>query len=261
MLIIISPAKNQNFADKSLIQNYTLPQHLDKSEILIEQLRNYSAQELTALLGINPKLATLNEQRNFEWHLPFNPENGKQAILAYDGEVYRGLNAKSLSPNDLNYAQEHLRIVSGLYGALRPLDIIQPYRLEIKTPLPNIRGENLYQFWRDTITQEINQTLKASGEPDILLNLSSAEYFKSINRQKLNTKRVIEFKFMQYYPDTEKTKTIVVYLKKARGMMARYIIQNRINTIDGIKAFAMDGYWFDETLSSEKCFVFVRQML
>lgn len=261
MLITISPAKNQNFTPQHTTHSYTLPQHLDASATLIELLRQHSVEELSTLLGINSKLATLNVQRHFEWHLPFTPNNGKQAALAYDGEVYRGLNAQSLSAKELDYAQQHLRIISGLYGALRPLDIIQPYRLEIKTKLANPHGNDLYQFWGDRITEEINQALTQSGKPNILLNLSSAEYFKSINKRLLNASQVIDFKFMQYYADTDKTKTIVVYLKKARGMMVRYIIQNQINTLDGVKAFDMDGYWFDEKLSTDKCYVFVRQML
>lgn len=257
MLAIISPAKIQNFKPQDKLTDYTQPVFLKEAERLANRLRTYSISELANLLSINSKLAEQSANSYFHWHTPFTPKNAKQAILAYSGEVYRGLDANTLSNDDIHYLQNHLRMMTGLYGALRPLDLIQAYRLEAKAKLMTDSGEDLYTFWKPRVTKEIEKALKASDNPDVLLNLASNEYSKMIDTSKLKA-RVIEFDFLQYYPDTDQYKTIVVYLKKARGLMLRFIAQNRINNPEDLKAFSSEGYWYSEKFSGEDKMVFVR---
>ncbi len=184
MLITISPAKRLDLGEQSLTKTYTQPDLLKDSRVLIKRMREFSPQELTKLMGISPKLAEQNHERYVVWRTPFKPENAKQAVLMFQGDVYIGLNAPSYSQQDLVFAQDHLRILSGLHGVLRPLDLIQPYRLEMGTRLVTSRGENLYGFWGNKITQALNKALKAQGD-DILVNLASNEYFKSVVRDRL----------------------------------------------------------------------------
>jgi uncharacterized protein len=255
MLIVISPAKNVDFKPQNILKEYTLPQFTEKSEILVNELRKFSASDLAELFTVNRKIADLNFERYVKWHLPFTPENAKQAILAFNGEVYNGLKAKTLPISDLKYAQNHLRMLSGLYGVLRPFDLIQPYRLEMGIKLPTPNKKDLYQFWADTITSTINLALKDSGGEQILVNLASNEYVSSINRKKLEGKVLsIEFKEEKH----DHYKTIVVYTKKARGMMSRFIIQNRIENAEDIKGFDNEGYMFNPRLSKEWNWVFTR---
>ncbi len=257
MLTLISPAKIQNFKPQDKITDYTQPVFLKDAKSLAKQLRSYSISELSGLMKINSKLAEENAARYFQWRTPFTPENSKQAIFVYNGEVYRGLDASSLTNDDLLYLQNNLRMMTGLYGLLRPLDLIQPYRLEVKTKFLTESGEDLYTFWKPKVTKEIAKALKASDNPKVLLNLASNEYTKMIDKSKLKA-RIIEFDFQQYYPDTDRYKTITIYLKKARGLMARYIAQNRISNPEDLKAFSSEGYWYSEQLSSEDKMVFVR---
>lgn len=257
MLTLISPAKIQNFKPQNLISDYTQPLFLKEAKSLAKQLRSYSISELSDMMNINRKLAEENVNRYFSWQTPFTPENSKQAVLAYNGEVYRGLDAATLTEEEIQYTQNHLRMMSGLYGVLRPLDLIQPYRLEVKTKFLTEKGEDLYTFWRQRVTNEISKTLKSSDNQHVIINLASTEYTKMIDKQKLKA-RVIEFDFQQYYPDTDKYKTIVIYLKKARGLMARHIIQNRITNPEDLKAFSSDGYWYSEQFSTADKMVFVR---
>lgn len=257
MLTLISPAKIQNFNPQTYISDYTQPVFLKEAKSLIMQLRTYSAGELARLMKINSKLADENVTRYVQWNTPFTPENSKQAIFAYNGEVYRGLDAGTLTNEDIHYLQNHLRMMTGLYGVLRPLDLIQAYRLEANTKLITESGEDLFSFWKPKVTNEIKKALKAYDNPDVVINLASHEYTKMIDKKKLKA-RVIEFDFLQYYADTDTYKPIVIYLKKARGMMVRYITQNRISNPEDLKAFSGEGYWYSEQFSTEDKMVFVR---
>lgn len=255
MLIILSPAKIQNTSPNQAVGSYTQPQFAGEAEFLVHHIRQYSVIALSKLLEINLKLAKLNAERFSEWHLPFSPENAKEAVFVFNGEVFHGLDAKTLKPDDCDYLQSHLRILSGLYGILRPLDLIQPYRLEISTKLETDHGNSLYTFWGDRITLSVNEALAVSGKPEILINLASGEYFKCINRKMLHA-RVIDVDFLEYKDGAYKP--IVIYTKKARGMMTRYLIENRIENPEELKGFGSDNYWFNPDLSNENKFVFTR---
>lgn len=255
MLIIISPAKILNLKPQTQVADYTLPDCLKQAEQVIERARQLSIADLMELSQTNHKIAQTNFDRFFNWHLPFTPENAKQAVLLFNGEVYNGLQAKTLSADDFAYLQNHLRILSGVYGVLRPLDLMQPYRLEIGSKLNVGKASNLYEFWGNKITEKLNEALETAGSPNVLINLASGEYFKSVNTAKLNA-RVIDIEFYQMKDD--KPKTIVVYTKKARGLMARYIIQNQIEDPELLKGFDAEGYWFSPQLSTEDKFVFTR---
>jgi cytoplasmic iron level regulating protein YaaA (DUF328/UPF0246 family) len=221
-------------------------------------MRQFSALDLSKLLGINSNLSQLNADRYFNWHRPFTPENAKQAVLVFNGEVYHGLDAGSFSEDDFVYLQSHLRILSGLYGVLRPFDLIQPYRLEISTKLQTSKGKNLYAFWGEQLTRSVNKAVKASGNPQVVLNLASGEYFNSIDRKKLKAD-VIDFEFLEI--KDEEYKSVVMYTKKARGLMARFIIDNRIDNPEDLKGFGAEDYWFSEKLSTNEKFVFTRETL
>ncbi|MDD3078123.1 MAG: peroxide stress protein YaaA [Paludibacter sp.] len=256
MLIILSPTKIQNFKDKSVTAQHSLPENIHESQKLVKLIRKLSPAELGKLLDINNQLTQLNFDRFFNWHFPFTLQNAKQAVLVFDGEVFRGLNAKSFSEEDFEYAQQHLRILSGLYGILKPLDLIQPYRLEVSSKLVNDKGKDLYAFWENSITKSIDKAIKASGEPQVLINLASDEYFKSINSKLLKHKKIIHIEFWQYKDD--KYKQIVIYTKKARGLMASFIIKNKIEDVEMLKGFAEDRYWYSPQMSTEKKLVFIR---
>lgn len=255
MITIISPAKIQNFKQEAKQSKHSQPRFMDEASLLIELMRNLSQTELSKLLGVNSQLTQLNFDRIFNWHLPFTPDNAKQAAFVFDGEAFRGLNAQTLSEDSLDYAQTHLRILSGLYGVLRPLDLIQTYRLEVSSKLENPNGKNLYAFWRERITKSIFEDLEAAGEPKLLLNLASAEYLKSLDLKNSNIK-LIDVEFYEYKND--RLKQIVVYTKKARGLMARFVIENKIEDVEDLKGFAEEGYWYSPQMSSENKLVFVR---
>jgi cytoplasmic iron level regulating protein YaaA (DUF328/UPF0246 family) len=255
MLIILSPAKIQNFEPQNFITEFTQPEFIKDAEYLVKTIRQLSASELSKLLEINAKLAHQNSDRYFNWHRPFTPANSKQAVLVFNGEVFHGLDAKSFSKDDFMYLQSHVRILSGLYGILRPLDLIQPYRIEISTKLQTAKGGDVYTFWGNKLTQSVKKAQLASGEPNIILNLSSNEYFKSINK-KLVKANVIDFEFLEI--KEEEYKPIVMYTKKARGLMTRYVIENRIENVEDLKGFNAEGYWYSHQLSTETKFVFVR---
>ncbi|MCU7807516.1 MAG: peroxide stress protein YaaA, partial [Candidatus Thiodiazotropha sp. (ex Semelilucina semeliformis)] len=203
---------------------------------------------------LSMKLSALNFDRYHDWRMPFTTKNAKQAALAMKGDVYTGLDAESLKVDDLKFAQQHLRILSGLYGVLRPLDLMQPYRLEMGTKLPNEQGKDLYAFWGETITQAINKALKAQGD-DILVNLASNEYYKSI-KPKLVKGRIITPQFKEKKNGTYRM--IGVFAKKARGLMSRYIIENRLEDPEQIKGFKTDGYRFSKQQSKDDQWVFIR---
>ncbi|MCU7932688.1 MAG: peroxide stress protein YaaA [Candidatus Thiodiazotropha sp. (ex Codakia rugifera)] len=254
MLIAISPAKTLDYETAPVTDTYTKPAFLKQSRLLINNLRNYSSLDLAELMKLSMKLSELNFDRYHAWKTPFTLKNAKQAALAMKGDVYAGLDAETLSEEALNFAQQHLRILSGLYGLLRPLDLMQPYRLEMGTRLPNEKGKDLYAFWGDTITQAINKDLKAQ-EDDILINLASNEYFKSI-KPKLVEGRIITPQFKE--KKNGSYRMIGVFAKKARGLMSRYIIENRLQDPQDIKRFKTEGYRFNTRLSKDDQWVFSR---
>ena len=253
LTMIISPAKKLDYAAIDEELSSSEPILLNHSKGLIGELEKLSPQGVSSLMGLSDKLGALNYQRFQEWQLPFTKNNAKQAILAFKGDVYQGLDAESLSKEDLDWAQDNLRILSGLYGILRPLDLMQPYRLEMGTKLKTKRGKDLYQFWGSTIADELNKTFKSPN--GILLNLASNEYFRSINPAKINA-RIITPAFMDYKND--KYKIISFFAKKARGLMTRFVIRNRVTDANQIKDFSEAGYKFNEAMSTEDKPVFCR---
>lgn len=255
MLIVVSPAKTLDYASPLPTDEYTTPELLEHSEQLIRRLRDLSVLDLAELMHVSRKIAELNFERYREWHLPFTPENARQAMFAFKGDVYNGLDAYSMDAGQITFAQEHLRMLSGFYGVLRPLDLMQPYRLEMGTRLSNARGRNLYEFWGDIITDTLNEQLPASGS-DVLLNLASTEYFKAIRPKKL-AGRIVTPIFKEY--KNGQYKILGVYAKRARGLMSRFIIDNRIDDPLDIQSFDREGYAFNPALSDGDNWVFTRR--
>ncbi|WP_417226378.1 peroxide stress protein YaaA [Amphritea sp.] len=257
MLLVISPAKNLDYDTPAISDRATQPQHLDQSQQLIEQLRGYSVQDIAELMKLSDKLSALNVARYESWSEPFTQENAKQALLAFNGDVYSGLNAADFSDDDLTFTQQHLRILSGLYGVLKPLDLMQPYRLEMGTKLSNPRGKDLYSFWGDIVTDDLNQTLAANAsEPAVLVNLASNEYFKAVKPKSLQA-RIITPVFKDW--KNGQFKIISFYAKKARGLMCRYAIKNKLVDAEQLKQFDLAGYQYDEALSKNDTWVFTRK--
>ncbi|KAF1370858.1 peroxide stress protein YaaA [Yokenella regensburgei] len=254
MLILISPAKTLDYQSPLATQRYTQPELLDHSQKLIREARKLSAPQIGKLMHISDKLADLNATRFHDWHPDFTPDNARQAILAFKGDVYTGLQAETFSEADFDFAQQHLRMLSGLYGVLRPLDLMQPYRLEMGIRLENSRGKDLYHFWGDTITDKLNDALKAQGD-DVIINLASDEYFKSVKPKKLQG-QLIKPVFLDEKNGT--FKVISFYAKKARGLMSRYIIENRLTKPEQLTGFDGEGYFFDEEASAKGELVFKR---
>jgi len=255
MLIVISPAKTLDFETKPVAKKATQPQFLDQSQELINTLQGYSSARIGKLMGISQKLSVLNRERFQAWSRPFKKSNAKQAVLAFKGDVYQGLDAESFSEEDFAYAQDHLRILSGLYGALRPLDLIQPYRLEMGTKLKNQAGHNLYDFWGDDITKKLNQQLK-KAKSDTLLNLASNEYFKSVNKKELKAEIVTPvFKDWK----NGKYKMISFFAKKARGQMSAWVIQNQVEKVADLKKYKVAGYKYSAKESEPNGPVFLRK--
>jgi cytoplasmic iron level regulating protein YaaA (DUF328/UPF0246 family) len=254
MLTVISPAKTLDFETPPVTSEFSQTDYLDQSALLIEQLSQYSVNEITSLMKLSDKLAKLNLARYQAWQTPFTPANAKQSILAFKGDVYTGLDADSLDNQGLEFAQQHLRILSGLYGLLRPLDLIQPYRLEMGTKIKNIRGKDLYQFWGSQIREAIEaETAFADGT---LINLASNEYFKVLESKKLKA-RIITPIFKDWKND--QYKMISFYAKKARGLMSRYIIDHSINNPEQIKSFDSAGYHYYADMSEGNNWVFIRE--
>ena len=254
MIIVISPAKTLDFETPPITQEHTQPDFLDDSAELIDALRKLEPDQIGKLMSISPKLALLNSNRYFAWQHPFTLENAKQAMLAFKGDVYTGLQVEDFSDADFDFAQQHLRMLSGLYGLLRPLDLMQAYRLEMGTKLANPRGKDLYAFWGERITGWLNQALVAQGD-DILLNLASNEYFSSIKRKALHA-RIIETEFRDL--KNGQYKIISFYAKKARGLMARYVIKNQLHDPLALQQFDAQGYRYSAELSSADKLVFLR---
>lgn len=252
MKIIISPAKSLDFESKATTDVYTQPRFLDQSEKLNKKLRTLSRKKLSELMKISDDLASLNYDRNQDWQPPFSLDNAKQAVFAFTGEVYRGIDASSISEDKISILQEKLRILSGLYGLLKPLDLIQPYRLEMGTKLKVGRRENLYKFWDTTLAESLNEEL---GDGELLINLASTEYFKALPKKALKVPMITpvfkDFKNGQY-------KTIMTFAKKARGLMVRYIIDNNVEILEELKGFDVEGYGFSEEMSTETELVFTR---
>jgi hypothetical protein len=255
MLIVISPAKTLDFETVPVTKDFTQPEFLKESRKLISELKKLSPAEVSSLMKISDKLGTLNYLRFGEWKTPFTLSNAKQALLAFKGDVYTGIDVDSFSKQDLKFAQKHLRMLSGLYGVLRPLDLMQPYRLEMGTQFENKQGKNLYEFWGAKITDQINKELKVS-KSKYLINLASNEYFKSIQENNINAE-IIAPVFKDF--KNGKYKIISFYAKKARGLMTAYIIKNRLKNPQELKDFNVDGYKLSKSESSGNNFVFQRK--
>jgi len=252
MKIIISPAKSLDFEINAKTNVFTQPSFLKESSLLNKKLKNLSKKKLGDLMKISPALADLNYDRNQSWHQPFSLENSKQAIYAFTGEVFRGIDIASLAEEKIPLLQDRLRILSGLYGLLKPLDLIQPYRLEMGTRISVGKADNLYKFWDSNLADALNNEMK---DGSLLINLASSEYFKAVPKKVLKASMITpifkELKNGDY-------KIVMTYAKRARGLMVRYIIENNVNTLEELKGFTTDNYAFTESLSTETELVFTR---
>ncbi|MFY8328554.1 peroxide stress protein YaaA [Pseudoalteromonas sp. ZZD1] len=248
MITVISPAKNLDFESKSTTDKFSQPELLEHSEELMSVCRELTPAQISSLMKISDKLAGLNAARFSEWAQPFTEENAKQAVLAFNGDVYGGLAADTLTAEQLDYAQNHLRILSGLYGLLKPLDLMQAYRLEMGTKLDNSRGKNLYEFWGCIIAKKLN-TVLAQQDSQYLVNLASNEYFKAVDKKTLSAQIITP-----HFKDCKngQYKIISFYAKKARGLMARYIIENKVTQLSQLKEFTVDGYYFSEEATTKE---------
>ena len=253
MITLISPAKSLNL-DPIEINNTTSPLYKKKAAALVSIMQDYDAAALGKLMKISDKLAILNEQRFKNFKSRYTKTNSKAAVLTFDGDVYRGLDASSWDQNDLDYAQDNLRILSGLYGILRPLDMIQPYRLEMGSSIKTLMGNGLYKFWDDEISKHLNKALKSIGQKRVI-NLASNEYFKAVNLKTLKAD-ILNINFREYRDG--KSKFISYSAKVARGLMANYLIKNRIENSEEIKGFNTEGYYYDGDLSTEDNWIFSR---
>ncbi len=255
MLMVISPAKTLDFDTPPKFKKFTQPEFLQRSEQLIARLRHLSPDRIGSLMAISPALSELNHRRFKHWSVPFNAGNAKQAVLAFRGDVYQGLDADSFSATDLNFAQKHLRMLSGLYGLLKPLDLIQPYRLEMGTSLDGPHGRNLYEFWGETLTQALNAELARLKVP-VLVNLASEEYFKAVHPKSLAA-TVITPIFKERKGGSDKI--VSFYAKRARGLMSAFLIKQRVTNPDLIKQFNGAGYSYQSALSDAQRWVFTRE--
>ena len=254
MITLLSPSKKLNFKNQDAVSTFTQCDFLESAQVLVNLAKNLTIQDLKDLMKISDSLADLNKERFDNWSLPFNKENAKQAILAFDGGVYSGLEAETFSQKDLDFAQNHLRILSGLYGVLKPLDLMQPYRLEMGTKLENAKGKNLYDFWRNEVTDNLNENIK-KHEKKTIINCSSNEYFNVIDQKNLEGD-ILNTVFKEYR-DGE-LKFISFNAKKARGLLAKFVINNKITSINDLKDFNLENYKFDSSLSDDLRFVFTR---
>ncbi len=255
MHIVISPAKKIDTIIHTPIEAYTGIRFSDEASALAKILKSKNRDELAGLMNISPTLAKLNYDRYQNWHYPPPQQEVRQAIFAFKGDVYAAMDANSLSDSNIEFAQKHLSLLSGLYGLLRPLDLILPYRLEMGAKLKNAKGDNLYKFWGDKITELLNQDM-IENRSEVLINLASNEYFKSINTKRLNAKVITPiFKNSK----NGEYKIISIFAKKARGLMTRYIIQNEITNPEDLLGFNEDGYYFNSNLSTSDKPVFTRE--
>lgn len=256
LLMVLSPAKTLDFTTPPTTTESTRPQFVAQARELVDGLRSQSPQQLCALMGISDKLGALNAARFAEWRPRFTPADSKQAILAFDGDVYDGLDAPSLSLDDLHWAQVHLRILSGLYGLLRPLDLMRPYRLEMGTRWANARGDDLYAFWGSRLARALDAELAAGGGDPVLVNLASDEYFRAVDRKALHA-RIVQPVFQDGTPQAG-YKVVSFFAKRARGLMARHLITRRATRIDDLKTFDGAGYRFVADASTADKWVFRR---
>lgn len=252
MKIVISPAKSLNFEKELPTNRFSEPKFLKEATTIQKTLKKKKPKQLMELMDISDKLAELNWQRNQDWQTPFTTENARPAVYAFDGDVYQGLDVYTLPEDKLDVLQNKLLILSGLYGLLQPLDLMQPYRLEMGTSLPIGKSKNLYEFWKKTITKQLNSELQ---KDELFINLASNEYFSAVDAKTLKVP-VITPEFKDYKDG--KLKMISFFAKKARGLMVRYIIDTNAETIDDLKAFNYEGYAFDDTLSNGNKLVFTR---
>lgn len=252
MKLVLSPAKSLDFESKLPTTKTTESQFLEESERINKLLKKESPKDLMKLMKISDNLAELNYERNQDFTLPFTKDNARQAIYAFNGDVYRGLDAYTIDTKKLDKVEDTVRIISGLYGILKPFDLIQPYRLEMGTKFPVGKNKNLYEFWQKKITQSLNNELE---DDELFLNLASNEYFKAIDAKALKVP-VIDVNFKEF--KNGKYKTIAVYAKLARGLMTRFIIDTDAKTMDDVKSFNLENYGFSEELSSDKELVFTR---
>ena len=249
MILIISPSKTQDFSTTPC-GTFTQTRQIDFSIELMSILKRKSETQIATLMSLSEKLAKLNFDRFQSFQTPFTLENAKQALLAFKGDVYNGIDAPSLNEDDLNFAQDKVRMLSGLYGVLRPLDLIQPYRLEMGTKLANNKGKNLYEFWKDDVSEVLNE-----DESELIINLASNEYFKSIDKKTLKA-NILNITFKEKKGDVYKI--IGIFAKRARGLMVNYIIRNRLNAPEALKDFTDEGYQFSSEYSSNSTWVFTR---
>ena len=257
MIIVVSPAKTLDYESPLTTRKHTVPTFLEESQDLVTQLRELQPDDLCRLMSISNKLGDLNFARFANWQTPFDLKNARQAIFAFKGDVYLGLKAEQFSAADLNFAQKHLRILSGLYGVLRPLDLMQPYRLEMGTDFTNTGGKNLYCFWGTKLTSHLNAELAAqTGASKYLINLASNEYFSALH-PKLMDAEIITPVFKDFA--SGQYRVLSFFAKKARGEMAAYLIRNRISSPKKIPAFAVDGYQYSEDESTPGNPVFLRK--
>lgn len=258
MLMVISPAKTLDFETPPTTPDFTQPDHLKESKRLIARLRKFDPAAIGSLMSLSDKLAAQNVLRYTQWRPPFTPANAKQAVLAFAGDVYDGLAAQDFGPRDFDYAQAHLRILSGLYGVLRPLDLMQPYRLEMGTRLENERGRDLYEFWGTRVTTALNRLLATQADA-VLVNLASEEYFGVVQPRSLKA-RVVTPVFEDWAANSGKFKIISFHAKKARGMLARHAIKHGLSQVERLKTFTDGGYAFEAQASSADRWVFRRRV-
>jgi uncharacterized protein len=255
MLFLLSPAKTLDYENAALTDEYTQPRLLDDASELNKAARQLSAQDIKSLMGVSDKIADLNVERFHEWSTPFDLQNAKQAGYAFKGDVYTGLNIETCGVEAVDYLQQRVRILSGLYGLLRPLDLMQPYRLEMGVRFENTRGPNLYKFWGSTISSLLNSDLSAQAD-GVVVNLASNEYFKAVDKKVLDA-RIVTPVFKDLKSGTYKI--ISFYAKKARGLMVRFAADKHIQDVDGLKAFNYEGYRFSEEQSDGDTWVFLRE--
>ncbi len=255
MLFVISPAKSLDYASPAPTKKFTQPRFLADAMLLVKNLRAFAPAQIADLMHVSDELATLNAARYQQWSKPFTPRNAKACVFAFNGDVYDGLDAGTLDETAIEYAQKHLRILSGLYGVLRPLDLMQPYRLEMGTKLDNARGENLYQIWGNAPTEALQKELGKRSD-SVLVNLASAEYFKVVRKRGIHG-RIVTPVFEDWH--NGRYKVISFHAKRARGLMVRYAIDHRIASVDGLKDFNYGDYAYDDDASNTDRWVFRRR--
>ena len=255
MLLVISPAKSLDFESRATTRKFSQPEFLDDARLLIDRLKDLSPGEISDLMGISAKLGELNCDRYNEWAPPFTRNNAKQAALAFHGDVYMGMQTWNYSERDFTWAQKRVRILSGLYGVLKPLDLIQPYRLEMGVSLPNPRGGNLYEFWGDRLSAALAAELE-NHRSKLLVNLASNEYWDVLDADRVGARRVVRPVFKDL--KNGRYKFISFYAKKARGLMASFVVKNRVDRVGGLKDFDWGGYRYCDAQSSRDEFVFLR---